>query len=211
MESEFLQWLDSFPGHLGTILAVTIGGVGLITALVTSIMKLKKEYEQRIVDMTRKEETDRKFKDDISEMIREVKILKDNTEFMSQQYAETQRELNGKIDNLTLMAEETKQKDRDQDSMIETKMNELNTTMSEFRKDINANKDQLDVLIASDKESIKSFIVSCYYQAKSDGYVNSHLMQIIEERYETYKRENGNSYVSGLMNELRAFPHTAPN
>ena len=211
MESEFLQWLDSFPGHLGTILAVTIGGVGLITALVTSIMKLKKEYEQRIVDMTRKEETDRKFKDDISEMIREVKILKDNSEFLSQQYAETQRELNGKIDNLTVMMEETKQKDRDQDSMLETKMNELNTTMSEFRKDINANKDQLDVLIASDKESIKSFIVSCYYQAKSDGYVNSHLMQIIEERYETYKRENGNSYVSGLMNELRAFPHTAPN
>ena len=211
MESEFLQWLDSFPGHLGTILAVTIGGVGLITALVTSIMKLKKEYEQRIVDMTRKEETDRKFKDDISEMIREVKILKDNTEFMSQQYAETQRELNGKIDNLTVMIEETKQKDKDQDSMIETKMNELNTTMSDFRKDINANKDQLDVLIASDKESIKSFIVSCYYQAKSDGYVNSHLMQIIEERYETYKKENGNSYVGGLMNELRAFPHTAPN
>lgn len=211
MESEFLQWLDSFPGHLGTILAVTIGGVGLITALVTSIMKLKKEYEQRIVDMTRKEETDRKFKDDISEMIREVKILKDNTEFMSQQYAETQRELNGKIDNLTVMMEETKQKDRDQDSMLETKMTELNTTMSDFRKDINANKDQLDVLVASDKESIKSFIVSCYYQAKSDGYVNSHLMQIIEERYETYKKENGNSYVGGLMNELRAFPHTAPN
>ena len=211
MESEFLQWLDSFPGHLGTILAVTIGGVGLITALVTSIMKLKKEYEQRIVDMTRKEETDRKFKDDISEMIREVKILKDNTEFMSQQYAETQRELNGKIDNLTVMIEETKQKDKDQDSMIETKMTELNTTMSDFRKDINANKDQLDVLIASDKESIKSFIVSCYYQAKSDGYVNSHLMQIIEERYETYKKENGNSYVGGLINELRAFPHTAPN
>ena len=211
MESEFLQWLDSFPGHLGTILAVTIGGVGLITALVTSIMKLKKEYEQRIVDMTRKEETDRKFKDDISEMIREVKILKDNTEFMSQQYAETQRELNGKIDNLTVMIEETKQKDKDQDSMIETKMTELNTTMSDFRKDINANRDQLDVLIASDKESIKSFIVSCYYQAKSDGYVNSHLMQIIEERYETYKKENGNSYVGGLMNELRAFPHTAPN
>ena len=211
MESEFLQWLDSFPGHLGTILAVIIGGVGLITALVTSIMKLKKEYEQRIVDMTRKEETDRKFKDDISEMIREVKILKDNTEFMSQQYAETQRELNGKIDNITVMMEETKQKDRDQDSMLETKMTELNTTMSDFRKDINANKDQLDVLIASDKESIKSFIVSCYYQAKSDGYVNSHLMQIIEERYETYKKENGNSYVGGLMNELRAFPHTAPN
>lgn len=211
MESEFLQWLDSFPGHLGTILAVTIGGVGLITALVTSIMKLKKEYEQRIVDMTRKEETDRKFKDDISEMFREVKILKDNSEFLSQQYAETQRELNGKIDNLTVMMEETKQKDRDQDSMLETKMTELNTTMSDFRKDINANKDQLDVLIASDKESIKSFIVSCYYQAKSDGYVNSHLMQIIEERYETYKKENGNSYVGGLMNELRAFPHTAPN
>lgn len=211
MESEFLQWLDSFPGHLGTILAVTISGVGLITALVTSIMKLKKEYEQRIVDMTRKEETDRKFKDDISEMIREVKILKDNSEFLSQQYAETQRELNGKIDNLTVMMEETKQKDRDQDSMLETKMTELNTTMSDFRKDINANKDQLDVLIASDKESIKSFIVSCYYQAKSDGYVNSHLMQIIEERYETYKKENGNSYVGGLMNELRVFPHTAPN
>ena len=211
MESEFLQWLDSFPGHLGTILAVIIGGVGLIIALVTSIMKLKKEYEQRIVDMTRKEETDRKFKDDISEMIREVKILKDNTEFMSQQYAETQRELNGKIDNLTLMAEETKQKDRDQDTMVENKINELNATLADFRKDINANKDQLDVLISSDKESIKAFIVGSYYQAKSDGYVNSHLMQVLEERYETYKRENGNGYISGIMHELRAFPHSAPN
>lgn len=211
MESEFLRWLDSFPGHLGTFLAVIIGGVGLITALVTSIMKLKKEYEQRIVDMTRKEETDRKFKDDISEMIREVKILKDNTEFMSQQYAETQRELNGKIDNLTLMAEETKQKDRDQDTMVENKINELNATLADFRKDINANKDQLDVLISSDKESIKAFIVGSYYQAKSDGYVNSHLMQVLEERYETYKRENGNGYITGIMNELRAFPHSAPN
>ena len=211
MESEFLRWLDSFPGHLGTFLAVIIGGVGLITALVTSIMKLKKEYEQRIVDMTRKEETDRKFKDDISEMIREVKILKDNTEFMSQQYAETQRELNGKIDNLTLMAEETKQKDRDQDTMVENKINELNATLADFRKDINANKDQLDVLISSDKESIKAFIVGSYYQAKSDGYVNSHLMQVLEERYETYKRENGNGYITGIMHELRAFPHAAPN
>lgn len=211
MESEFLRWLDSFPGHLGTFLAVIIGGVGLITALVTSIMKLKKEYEQRIVDMTRKEETDRKFKDDISEMIREVKILKDNTEFMSQQYAETQRELNGKIDNLTLMAEETKQKDRDQDTMVENKINELNATLADFRKDINANRDQLDVLISSDKESIKAFIVGSYYQAKSDGYVNSHLMQVLEERYETYKRENGNSYITGIMHELRAFPHSAPN
>ena len=211
MESEFLHWLDSFPGHLGTFLAVIIGGVGLITALVTSIMKLKKEYEQRIVDMTRKEETDRKFKDDISEMIREVKILKDNTEFMSQQYAETQRELNGKIDNLTLMAEETKQKDRDQDTMVENKINELNATLADFRKDINVNKDQLDVLISSDKESIKAFIVGSYYQAKSDGYVNSHLMQVLEERYETYKRENGNGYITGIMHELRAFPHSAPN
>lgn len=211
MESEFLHWLDSFPGHLGTFLAVIIGGVGLITALVTSIMKLKKEYEQRIVDMTRKEETDRKFKDDISEMIREVKILKDNTEFMSQQYAETQRELNGKIDNLTLMAEETKQKDRDQDTMVENKINELNATLADFRKDINANKDQLDVLISSDKESIKAFIVGSYYQAKSDGYVNSHLMQVLEERYDTYKRENGNGYITGIMHELRAFPHSAPN
>ena len=211
MESEFLRWLDSFPGHLGTFLAVIIGGVGLITALVTSIMKLKKEYEQRIVDMTRKEETDRKFKDDISEMIREVKILKDNSEFLSQQYAETQRELNDKIDNLTLMAEETKQKDRDQDTMVENKINELNATLADFRKDINANKDQLDVLISSDKESIKAFIVGSYYQAKSDGYINSHLMQVLEERYETYKRENGNGYITGIMHELRAFPHSAPN
>lgn len=210
MESEFLRWLDSFPGHLGTILAVTIGGIGLATALVTSIMKLKKEYEQRIVDMTHKEETDKKFKDDISVMIREVKILKDNTEFMSQQYAETQRELNGKIDNLTEMVDGIKLKDQEQDSVIETRMNTLNTTLSDFRKDINSNKDQLDVLIASDKESIKAFIVGRYYQAKSDGYINSHLMQVIEERYETYKRENGNGYITGIMQELRAFPHTAP-
>lgn len=211
MEGEFLRWLDSFPGHLGTILAVVIGGSALATALVTSIMKLKKEYEQRIVDMTHKEESDKKFKDDISEMIREVKILKDNTEFMSQQYAETQHALNGKIDNLATMIEDIKRKDKDQDTLIEDKMGELNTTLTDFRKDINYNRDRVELLIDSDKESIKAFIVGRYYQAKSDGYINSHLMQVIEERYETYTKEKGNGYITGIMGELRAFPHTPPN
>lgn len=211
MEGEFLRWLDSFPGHLGTILAVVIGGSALVTALVTSIMKLKKEYEQRIVDMTHKEESDKKFKDDISEMIREVKILKDNTEFMSQQYAETQHALNGKIDNLATMIEDIKRKDKDQDTLIEDKMGELNTTLTDFRKYINYNRDRVELLIDSDKESIKAFIVGRYYQAKSDGYVNSHLMQVLEERYETYTKEKGNGYITGIMNELRAFPHTPPN
>lgn len=211
MEGEFLRWLDSFPGHLGTILAVVIGGSALATALVTSIMKLKKEYEQRIVDMTHKEESDKKFKDDISEMIREVKILKDNTEFMSQQYAETQHALNGKIDNLATMIEDIKRKDKDQDTLIEDKMGKLNTTLTDFRKDINYNRDRVELLIDSDKESIKAFIVGRYYQAKSDGYVNSHLMQVLEERYETYTKEKGNGYITGIMNELRAFPHTPPN
>lgn len=210
MEGEFLHWLDSFPGHIGTLLAIVIGGIGLLTAMVGGIAKLKKEYELKLTDMVLKEETDKKFKEDIKAMIEQVSLLKQNTEFLSTQYAKTQVELNNKIDQISDILKETQDTSNRRDDALEKQIKLYANNLDDFRKEITEHTEQLALLIDSDRESIKSFIVDKYYQVIEDGYINTHLLQVLEERYDKYLKENGNSYVKGLMEEIRELPHTPP-
>jgi hypothetical protein len=41
------------------------------------------------------------------------------------------------------------------------------------------------------------------------GWIDSQILDLLEERYDIYKKENGNSWALKLMNELRALPTIA--
>lgn len=208
MESEFLHWLDGFPLHLGTVLSIILGAVGISSAIITGIIKVKHDYETRITEIALQEETERKFKEDIQKMMTEVTLLKENTEFLSTQYATTTRELKDKIDRISNIVTETREVSDNRDNIIEEQLKRYNNNLYEFRQEIQTNKDQLSLLIDSDKQSIRSFIVDKYYQVMNDGYINTHLLEVLEERYEKYLKENGNGYVKALMEEIRDLPHT---
>ncbi len=67
---------------------------------------------------------------------------------------------------------------------------------------------KVDLLIDSDKNDIKTWITEqhhffCYEKKWIDDYS----LDGIEKRYKNYKDENGNSYVSKLMKDLRALPN----
>lgn len=71
--------------------------------------------------------------------------------------------------------------------------------------------DQIEMLIESDKEDIKSFItVQHHYFVYEKHWIDDYSMECIEKRFAIYEREHGNSFVKGLMNEIRALPKRPP-
>lgn len=64
---------------------------------------------------------------------------------------------------------------------------------------------RLELLTESDKDDIKSWIVEKrnYYVAHPEEKIDNFLMDTIEKRYQHYKDEGGNSYISNMMEELR--------
>ncbi len=77
----------------------------------------------------------------------------------------------------------------------------------ELIKKIDETKTTISVLLASDKDDIKSWITEkhhyfCYEKKVIDDYS----LDCIEKRYQHYLDEGGNSYVATLMNEIRRLP-----
>lgn len=77
----------------------------------------------------------------------------------------------------------------------------------ELIKKIEETKETINVLLASDKDDIKSWITEkhhyyCYEKKMIDDYS----LDCIEKRYQHYLDEGGNSYVATLMHEIRSLP-----
>ena len=115
------------------------------------------------------------------------------------------RELNKKHDRKI----RKEQRDSIDDAEFKQQMLELMTEQQfcslHEKQDIISGNVQL--LIESDKESNRSFITLEYYKAIEKGYIEVYTMQAIEYRYEKYLQEHGDSFINGLMKELRELKH----
>lgn len=91
-------------------------------------------------------------------------------------------------------------KAREQEETLER----VEKNMQQQQKQLQSITDKIDELLASDKDSIKSWIVMLYKQYKKDpSGLDSMQMDLLERRFSHYKREGGNSYIDNLMQELR--------
>lgn len=97
-------------------------------------------------------------------------------------------------------------KERDQKN-LESKMTELQKITMDQETRINKIGDALKLLIESDKDNIKSWIVEKHhhfcYEIKAIDYFS---LESIERRYDHYCAESGNSYIATLMEEIKALP-----
>jgi hypothetical protein len=94
---------------------------------------------------------------------------------------------------------------------INTRLDSFDTTLDKIEGSVDKITDKVNILMESDKDDIKAFITRehhyfCYQQKWIDDYS----LDCIEHRYKHYKEENGNSFISGLMDELRALPKQPP-
>lgn len=70
---------------------------------------------------------------------------------------------------------------------------------------------KLDVLIKSDREAIKAYITQKHHYFVYDKkWIDDYTMNVLQKRYQNYKAEEGNSFIRGLMDELRALPKKPP-
>lgn len=78
-------------------------------------------------------------------------------------------------------------------------------------KEIEALKQNIDLLIKSDKDDIKAFITKEYhYFVEQKGWIDKFSLDCIEKRYEIYKDEGGNSFIAELMAEIESLPKQPP-
>ena len=66
---------------------------------------------------------------------------------------------------------------------------------------------KVDVLTNSDRDDIKAFITrQHHYFCYVKGWIDDYSLDCIERRYMHYEEEGGNSFITGLMKEIRALP-----
>lgn len=98
-----------------------------------------------------------------------------------------------------------------QQDLDREKIHELSEKQEKIIQTINDLSGKIDMLIESDKANIKSYITEKHhffvYEKK---WIDDHSLESLEKRFDHYKQEGGNSFVSGLMSEIRALPKKAP-
>ena len=111
--------------------------------------------------------------------------------------------------------------EKEEHEKLENKIEDLNKFYQEkkivddgfavIHKAIAAINERIDMLIESDKEDIKTKITeSHHYFVYEKGWIDDYSMDCLEKRFAIYEREHGNSFVRGLMDELRALPKRPP-
>jgi hypothetical protein len=93
--------------------------------------------------------------------------------------------------------------------LLESKItpNLLLQNINRFEEKIDKLTQMVELLLTSDRDNIKAYIVEKHhYFCYNRKWIDDYSMDCIEKKYETYKKENGNSYVGDLMKELRALP-----
>ena len=93
----------------------------------------------------------------------------------------------------------------------EERLDKLETNMTKMSENINHITDKVDLLVKSDRDDIKAFITKeHHYFCYDKGWIDDYSLDCLEHRFQHYQEEEGNSFIEGLMKELRALPKTDP-
>lgn len=66
--------------------------------------------------------------------------------------------------------------------------------------------EKMDLLIDSDKDHIKCWITEQYHKFTEQGWIDSYTLDCLEQAYKHYQQEDGNSFITSLMESLRKIP-----
>lgn len=91
-------------------------------------------------------------------------------------------------------------------STLEMLEHDNETTIQQIKNDLDEVKKNINLLITSDKDDIRSWITDKYHCFIKLGYIDDFSLDCLERRFKSYKQEGGNTYVDSMMEELRALP-----
>ena len=207
MDKNVIQFLDSFGLPLGTWIALIIGIVSFVLCAITAVKKFKKKYDANLQKKLKAAEENRKFHESVNNITSTVNDIQNHMA----SFMEYQENVNNKLNDLWDAIKDSRNESEDADTEIEHRIEDYMSVMDNINQRISAMDEKTSLLIESDKEGIKSYIVDKYYRALSDGYIELHVLETLELRYDKYLQENGNTYVGKLMEGLRKMPNEPPN
>ena len=210
MEDKFLEYLNSFGHPVGTWISIILGGIALITGIIISIKKIKKKYDDRLKYQIKKEEETKEFMETVIRIEKQVTELTTNVTNLTSQHENSIVELNNKIEDIRHAVTESQQDSKDGDLALEQQIKNFENTIDDIKDKISSMDEKTSLLITSDRDGIKSYIIDKYYQVTKDGYINPHSLQVLESRYVEYLQENGNTYIEGMMKAIRKLPNEKP-
>lgn len=211
MEDTFIEFLNSLGFPLGTLIAIIIGGVSLCSAIILGVRKLKKSYDERIEKKLLQEQEEREFRESMQNVANQVSSIQSDIATLSSKHDESISELNTKLEDVRASVIDGQRDSREGDIVLENQIRSYENAMDTLNVKLSNMDDKTTLLLESDKEGIKSFIIDKYYKAKEDKYIKLHVLQGLELRYEKYLQENGNTYVRKLMEEIRKMPNEPPD
>lgn len=187
METGVIEWLNQTFGA-GTFIAISIFLGGVIVTLVAALIRILKVYGKRVKRKTEKHKEEQIFREKMIKMIDEVSELKKTVEGIDEQMKKTTEETDEKMEELSQKLERRE---------IE------NTAASKHVEEMG---EMITLLVESDKDQIKSYITSEYHKWMAKEYIDIYAMATIEGIFTNYRKEKGNSFVEGLVRELRKLP-----
>lgn len=92
------------------------------------------------------------------------------------------------------------------------RLDKFEEDISEIKESINSIGSRVDILMHSDKDAIKAWITKeHHYFCYQKGWIDDYSLDCLERRYGHYVEENGNSFISSLMDEVRELPKQPPD
>lgn len=205
MDDNVIQFLNNFP--LGTTLAVMIGLGGLSFGAYKLYLKFKASVKAQL----QTEEENTSYKESINEIKDVISKLESKIEDYVDNHEIERCEIHDKLDKLSDAIEKEHEQSVHADELLQRYINSNVEAVEGIQKRLDVVNKKTNLLIDSDKEGIKAQITDKYYQAtRVDHYIEIHTLQSLESLYEKYLEEHGNTFIGGLMKELRALPHTPP-
>lgn len=77
----------------------------------------------------------------------------------------------------------------------------------EMKNDIEDLRKNIELLIESDKNSIRGYITEKYHECIQQGYIGDFMLDDIERRYKCYHDVGGNGFIDDMMEKIRKLPH----
>lgn len=210
--TEFIKFLNSLgfgavAAILSAITAVVAGGISVYKTC-KSVSKIWKDFVKKREE---RQEAKEKLSNNVNMILVKMSGLESTVANLQERTEQTSNDTNKKIDELWNTLTEGQKNSNNQDMVLSKHITDTSNRVNDISELMETLNDKTTLLIKSNKDSIKSEITDKYYRALKEGYIEAQVLENLEKSYDIYIQENGNTYVSTVMNKLRELPNKAPD
>jgi hypothetical protein len=209
MEKAFIDFITRSP--IGLFLVIVIGGGLVMIALYTNFKKVKDGYDSRVIKKIMDDNDFKNLNNNMKDVIDKVNNLQEGLDNIAKKHEDSLFELNSKIQELWSNTIEFQEENKKSTTKIEKEIEKNILAIDVLTGQLAEMDNKTNLLVKSDMENIKLYIVDKYYEIKEAGKIDINLLSTIESRYKTYraetiKEDDQSIYLEKIMTEIRNMP-----